>query len=127
MFVDDHIVIYIKVKNQWQIIINVIWNNETLPFELDTFNFRFRILNIFSLNGTEISFKSVLYSGVFISWGSTVFTLQIMVAISKWNDIHFSKTTRIYKGCSNVQSLNLILELLHISQLLLGVSSWCNG
>ena len=41
-------------------------NNGTLPFESDAFDFRFCILNIFSLNGTEISSKPVSYSEFFV-------------------------------------------------------------
>ena len=37
-------------------------NNDTLPFESGTFDFRFDFLNIFPLNGTEISSKPVSYS-----------------------------------------------------------------
>ena len=33
-------------------IINVVTNKDTLPFESDTFDFRLRILNILLLNGT---------------------------------------------------------------------------
>ena len=44
-------------------------NNDTLPFELGTFDlgtFDFRILNIFSLDGTEISSEPVSYSEIFV-------------------------------------------------------------
>ena len=48
MFVDDNIVIFTNGKNNEKIIINVVTNNISLPFESSTFDFRFPILNIFS-------------------------------------------------------------------------------
>ena len=52
-------------------------NNNKCCYESGNFDFHFRILNIFSLNGTEISSKLVsysafLYNGVFVSQGFAV-------------------------------------------------------
>ena len=58
---------------------NDITNYDCLPFVSGTSDFHFRMLNIFLLNGTEISSKPILYPEFLYNWGflsrgSTVFS-----------------------------------------------------
>ena len=71
MFVNDNIVIYMNVKKDKT---TTKRSRDATKWILGgslsgcTFDFRFRILNIFSLNGTEISSKPVSYSKFFVWW-----------------------------------------------------------